>query len=214
MSGSTTADADSVLVSFAGNALEGQAPNQEQEIPIDPKTGAFDEEIPFPAGGWFSMKLKLEKAGRVFDELRVDKFGVGEVFVGAGQSNSTNSGQFQTKQTSGMVSSFDGEHWQIADDPQIGVADHSQGGSYYPAFGDALFEHYQVPIGIASTGFGGTSVNASATLRGSVRPHDDSTTTTRPAWLSGDPLAPRRNRCWHAAPRVLRETPASDHHLA
>lgn len=160
VSGSTTADADSVLVSFAGKALEGQAPDQEQKIPIDPKTGAFEEEIPFPAGGWFSMKLKLAKAGRVLAEQRVDKFGVGEVFVGAGQSNSTNSGQFKTKQTSGMVSSFDGERWQIADDPQIGVADHSQGGSYYPAFGDALYEHYHVPIGIAATGFGGTSVNA------------------------------------------------------
>ncbi len=160
VSGTTTADADSVQVSFEGQPLEGQVPGQWPKISIDPKTGTFDKELPFPAGGWFSMKLKLEKAGRVVAEQRVDKFGVGEIFVGAGQSNSTNSGQFQTKQTSGMVTSFDGEHWQIADDPQIGVADRSQGGSYYPAFGDELYEHYHVPIGIAATGFGGTSVNA------------------------------------------------------
>ena len=79
------------------------------------------------------------------------------MFVIAGQSNSTNSGQFTTKQTSGMVSSFGGTSWQVADDPQPGTSDNSKGGSPWPAFGDAMYAKYHVPIGIASTGFGGTS---------------------------------------------------------
>jgi hypothetical protein len=58
-----------------------------------------------------------------------------------------------------MVSSFSGEKWQLADDPQPGVADRSEGGSFWPAFGDAMYERYGVPIGVAATGFGGTSVN-------------------------------------------------------
>ena len=58
-----------------------------------------------------------------------------------------------------MVASFSGEQWQLADDPQPGVADKSQGGSFWPAFGDAMYERYGVPIGVAATGFGGTSVN-------------------------------------------------------
>ncbi len=160
VSGTTTFDADSIQVKFSGQPLEGRLPEQWQEVAFNPQTGVFSQEFALPAGGWFSMHLKLEKQGRLLAEKTLERFGVGEVFVGAGQSNSTNSGQFKTQQTSGMVSSFDGEHWQIADDPQIGVADKSQGGSYYPAFGDALYEHYHVPIGIAATGFGGTSVNA------------------------------------------------------
>jgi hypothetical protein len=90
---------------------------------------------------------------------KVENVGVGEVFIGAGQSNSTNCGQEKTKQTSGMVSSFSGAVWQLADDPQPGPHDHSQGGSFWPAFGDAMYAKYHVPIGVAVTGHGGTSVN-------------------------------------------------------
>lgn len=159
VAGRTTEQGDKVLVRFQGDPLEGQLSGEWQSISFDPATGTFDETIDMPAGGWFSMDLQVARAGETVAEQRINRFGVGEVFVGAGQSNSTNSGQFQTKQTSGMVASFGGEHWQLADDPQIGVADKSQGGSYYPAFGDALYEEYRVPIGIAATGFGGTSVN-------------------------------------------------------
>ena len=92
-------------------------------------------------------------------QMTVDHVGIGEVFIGAGQSNSTNCGQEKIQQKSGMVSSFSGTGWQLGDDPQPGVHDNTTGGSYWPAFGDAMFEEYQVPIGIASTGHSGSSVN-------------------------------------------------------
>jgi Carbohydrate esterase, sialic acid-specific acetylesterase len=57
-----------------------------------------------------------------------------------------------------MVSTFDGQQWRPAADPQPGTADGSQGGSFAPSLGDALFEHYRVPIAVASTGAGATSV--------------------------------------------------------
>jgi hypothetical protein len=79
--------------------------------------------------------------------------------VGAGQSNSTNSGEEQLKVASGRVSSFSGSAWQPADDPQPGVNDGTKGGSYWPAFGDALSEKYGVTIGVASTGRSGSSIN-------------------------------------------------------
>ena len=160
VSGRTMLDVDRVEVRFRGEPLDGDVPGGWHTVEFDPASGTFEEPLTFPAGGWFSMDVRLTRNGQTLYERTIKKFGVGEVFVGAGQSNSTNSGQFRTKQTSGMVSSFSGEHWQIADDPQPGVADKSQGGSYYPAFGDALSAHYRVPIGIAATGFGGTSVNA------------------------------------------------------
>jgi len=80
------------------------------------------------------------------------------VFVGAGQSNSTNNGQFPIKQTTGMVSSFNGTAWRLADDPQWGVHDQTGGGSFWPAFGDAIYAKYHVPVGVATTGHGGTCV--------------------------------------------------------
>ena len=92
-------------------------------------------------------------------ETAVDHVGVGEVFVIAGQSNSANSGEQPQRTTSHLVSSFGGDDWRPADDPQPGVNDGSNGGSPWPAFGDALAAKYKVPVGIASTGRGGTSVH-------------------------------------------------------
>jgi hypothetical protein len=57
-----------------------------------------------------------------------------------------------------MVASFDGTRWIPADDPQPGVQDSSKNGSFLPAFGDALYKNLHVPIGVASTGAGATSV--------------------------------------------------------
>lgn len=157
--GTTTHGADKVQVRFRGTPLEGSLPDGWQTVELNQVNGTFSQSLELPAGGWFAMDLQLLREDQVIEEQTIEKFGIGEVFVGAGQSNSTNSGEFKTQQTSGMVSSFSGEAWQIADDPQPGVADKSQGGSYYPAFGDALYAKYKVPIGIAATGYGGTSVN-------------------------------------------------------
>jgi len=84
--------------------------------------------------------------------------GVGEVFVIAGQSNSTNYGDVRQQTKSGLVVSFSGDSWSIANDPQPGVQDHSTKGSFIPVFGDALYERYRVPIAVACVGHGSTSV--------------------------------------------------------
>jgi hypothetical protein len=57
-----------------------------------------------------------------------------------------------------MVSTFSGGDWRIANDPQPGVRDSIDGGSFWPAFGDAMYRKYQVPIGVAVTGHGGAPV--------------------------------------------------------
>src|SRR5207248_7910961 len=49
--------------------------------------------------------------------------------------------------------------WQPADDPQPGVHDRTAGGSCWPAFGDALYEKYKVPVAVVSAGHSGSSVN-------------------------------------------------------
>ena len=156
ISGRCNVEADRLEVRFAGpsdllpepHAISLQAPLRE-----------FHVRLPFPAGGWYSAEFQAVSGDKPLAQVDVARFGVGEVFVGAGQSNSTNCGQYQTKQTSDMVSAFEGHYWQLADDPQPGAADGSQGGSFWPAFGDAMYERYGVPIGVAVTGYGGTSVN-------------------------------------------------------
>src|SRR5262249_50711532 len=111
-------------------------------------------------GGWYKMELQALQDKKVVAEEAVDHVGIGEVFVIAGQSNATNCGEEQQKPQSGLVSSFAGDHWQPADDPQPGVHDKTGGGSPWPAFGDALVEKSHVPGGIASTGHSGSSVRA------------------------------------------------------
>jgi pimeloyl-ACP methyl ester carboxylesterase len=127
-------------------------------VTVNPVSGRFDAKISAPAGGWYRIELRLEHDGDLLAEASIPHVGVGEVFVVAGQSNSTNYGSEKQTTTTGMVVSFDGVRWKLANDPQPGVQDASDGGSFLPAFGDALFEKFRVPIGLASTGAGSTSV--------------------------------------------------------
>jgi pimeloyl-ACP methyl ester carboxylesterase len=128
-----------------------------QPIATD-RAGAFHMALTAPAGGWYRVELRLLNDDRTLTSAAVNYVGVGEVFVVAGQSNSTNSGSEKQQTTTGMVSFFDGSRWVVANDPQPGTQDDSQGGSFLPAFGDALYERYHLPIGVASTGAGATSV--------------------------------------------------------
>jgi len=129
------------------------------ELSVPVTGGAFRERLAVPAGGWYEVTVRGEAGGKKF-EAKVEHVGVGEVFVGAGQSNSTNCGEERQKVKSGMVSTFDGGKWRIADDPQPGCHDKSANGSFWPPFGDALYRREKVPVGVAVTGHGGTSVRA------------------------------------------------------
>lgn len=150
--------ASSLEARFTGPSPFAKLPEIWHPLLIDPKTGAFHAEIRIPAGGFYTLELRTKTPKGILATLTVPHIGMGEVFVIAGQSNSTNYGEtLQTPQT-GMVTSFDGSVWRIANDPQLGVQDGSSKGSFLPAFGDALYLKYRVPIGVASVGHGSTSV--------------------------------------------------------
>jgi hypothetical protein len=119
---------------------------------------AFAGRITVPAGGWYAVDVRVLRGGAQIGSARVEHVGVGEVFVVSGQSNSTNYGEEVQWTHTGMVSTFNGTDWRLANDPQPGVQDGSKQGSFIPAFGDAMYEHYKVPVGVASVGSGGTSV--------------------------------------------------------
>ncbi|MFA6563344.1 MAG: sialate O-acetylesterase [Verrucomicrobiia bacterium] len=161
VSGRVKPECDAVEARLSGKSLEGRwLPNEWLPVPLEKITQRFYAEMPTPAGGWYALQVRALKENQPVAKAGADKVGVGEVFVGAGQSNITNSGQERTTQTSGMVASFGGNHWQLADDPQPGVHDTTRGGSFWPTFGDAMYARFRVPIGIAVTGRGGTSVYA------------------------------------------------------
>ena len=159
-SGKVNVPCDSIYYKIKGKGLNGKKySNNWKEIRFNTVTSTFAETIPAYAGGWYVIDIKAVKDKKQVAAVTVEKVGIGEIIMGAGQSNSTNCGQFPTKQKSGMVSSTDGIFWQYADDPMIGVHDGTGGGSYYPALGDKLYAEFQVPVGIAATGHGGTSIN-------------------------------------------------------
>ena len=123
-----------------------------QPVPVDPKTKRFRVALPVEAGGWYRVQVRVP--GR--EPVMVEHVGVGEVFIVAGQSNSANHGAEKQKTESGVVSSFDGTRWHLCSDPQGGAS--GSGGSFMPAFGDALLAKQYCPIGIAACGIGATSV--------------------------------------------------------
>ena len=128
-----------------------------QPIAVSPPC-VFDGRIPAAPGGWYGVEVRLWQKGERAGAAGVEHVGLGEVFVVSGQSNSTNYGEEAQRTRSQMVATFSGSDWRLANDPQPGVQDNSTAGSFIPAFGDALYARYKVPIGVASVGYGGTSV--------------------------------------------------------
>ena len=108
------------------------------------------------AGGWHTIEVRDSRTPD--HRSQGVQFGVGEVFVVAGQSNSGNYGEIKQSTKTGLVSAFDFDNkkWQLAIDPQPGAG--GRGGSIMPLLGDALSKKLNLPIGIIAYGQGGTSV--------------------------------------------------------
>ena len=146
--------AASGLVKIAGTAagtVRYRIAGEWASLPVNPQTRRFDAVVTVPAGGWY--RLEVESGS---EKTSIPHFGVGEVFVVAGQSNAGNYGSEKLQTQSRRVSSFDGTRWQIADDPQAGAG--GKGGSFMPAFGDAVVQKLDVPVALIPVAAGGTSV--------------------------------------------------------
>ena len=120
------------------------------------KDERFVARLRVQAGGWHTLEVRDSRTPD--HRSQVVQFGVGEVFVVAGQSNSGNYGEIKQSTKTGLVSAFDFDNnkWQLAIDPQPGAG--GRGGSIMPLLGDALSKKLNLPIGIIAYGQGGTSV--------------------------------------------------------
>lgn len=130
---------------------------------------AFSGFLTAPAGGWYTVEIRSFNGDDMVDTESIERVGVGEVFITAGQSNSANFGNPPQTPQDDRISALsfdrpgrgggrdgDASPWRHAVDPQP-IANGS-GGSPWPAAGDALAAYYDVPIGFISVGVGGTSV--------------------------------------------------------
>jgi hypothetical protein len=127
-----------------------------QKLAASFQQSTFQATLELPAGGWHRLEVRALSGDKVVAEAAVEHVGVGEVFVVAGQSNSANHGEEKQSTKSGKVATFDGNRWQLSNDPQPGAS--GGAGSFLPPFGDALAQRFKVPIGFIACGIGATSV--------------------------------------------------------
>lgn len=110
------------------------------------------------AGGWYRLEVRCVEENQTVAEGSVEPFGVGEVFVVAGQSYAAgaNDELLRVTEPQQRVTAFDwkSKKWQVAHDPQPHVGD---GGTIWPALGDILVPMLRVPVGFVNVAVGGTS---------------------------------------------------------
>jgi len=109
------------------------------------------------AGGWYTLQVRVLNYNREGAASAGRTFGVGEIFVVAGGSYSTNGGTEPQTTSTGRVVSFNGTDWLPANDPQVFCGDNSTGGSFWPNLGDRLVATLNVPVGFVCVGWNDTS---------------------------------------------------------
>ena len=124
-------------------------------------SGRFESQARIAAGGWYRLEVRCRVGELVLAIGSVEPFGVGEVFLVAGQSYATNCNDQQINVTDPAlrVVAYDSikKSWAVANDPQPTPVDGSDGGSIWPPLGDALAKELNVPIAFANVAVGGTS---------------------------------------------------------
>ncbi len=150
----TLTNLEKLEAQLVGNAIK-KFPNW-QPLPFDNRVRHFRAELSAPAGGWYQLQVRLIGSGTNIAEANVEHVGVGEIFVVAGQSNAANHGEEKQQAKNPLIVEFGNGNWHPAKDPEAGAS--GKGGSFMPAFGDAMAARFNVPIGIVAIAEGSTSV--------------------------------------------------------
>lgn len=134
-----------------------------KRLPTTSATGegnSVTSSILVPAGGWYRLEIRLGAEGKTKQAGVVERFGVGEVFLVAGQSYATNTNDEKQTVTEAAqrVVAFNtaDQTWNVANDPQP-APDGSDGGSIWPPLGDSLAMDLGVPVAFVNVAVGATS---------------------------------------------------------
>ncbi len=116
----------------------------------------FRAEVETTPGGFYSLGARVRRGPVMVAEANVERLGVGEIFVIAGQSNAANHGEVRQRARFDRVMVFTGSEWKPAQDPLPGAS--GEGGSFILPFAEAMAGHFKVPVGVVAAGVGATSV--------------------------------------------------------
>jgi len=123
-------------------------------------TGTAD--LMAPAGGWYRLDIRAREGEKGIAEVSIAKVGIGEVFVTAGQSNSSNWGEGTSEAKDDRVVYCDGKNFVPARDPlpnSYGQERTKNHGNQYPALGDRLAAAWDVPVAFRSATMQATQVS-------------------------------------------------------
>ncbi len=115
--------------------------------------GIYQADVPVVAGGWYELWHRADGQGE--GQRLLERMGVGEVFITAGQSNAGNHGHTRQAAADDRVVSYHAGTWAHARDPMPGTT--GDGGSIWPILGDMLVRNLQVPVGFACVAVGGSA---------------------------------------------------------
>lgn len=140
--------------------VDGRTPQKpETWVPITGKieNAQFNGTLRVPAGGWYRLELRGMTGTRTVATATVEPFGVGELFLIAGQSYAerANDERLTVQEPQGRVALHDPNigTWRVAHDPP----ETPDRGTIWPPFGDYLVPILRVPIGICNVAVGGTA---------------------------------------------------------
>lgn len=134
--------------------------NDWTELPFKREGDTIKASIKVMAGGWYDLEVKQSSASGSRTN-HVEDFGVGDVFIIAGQSyaEGCNEERLKVEDPYGRVAAFDlqDNSWRIAHDPQPNVRN---GGTIWPPAGSYLVGVSQVPVGFINVALSATSSKA------------------------------------------------------
>lgn len=111
------------------------------------KDGKFSGVLKLETGGWYALTVRFRKSAddpAALEEVTVARVGVGDVFVTAGQSNSTNFGSERQKSSGTLAVYFDGKKFTQAADPMPDST--GNGGTPWPILGDMISRTTRAPV--------------------------------------------------------------------